>query len=238
MSERRTARDLRRRRLGQNFLADDAVIARFLAGVDLRGAEVVVDLGAGAGALTRPLAALARSLGVEVWAVEADPHWADGLERSVSGLGVRVIRADLRSLRLPAVPYVAVGNLPFGRTTDVLARLLDRPERGPLRAELIVQRDVARKHATSPPTTLRTAAWAPWWEFHLGAAIDRRSFRPVPGVDAAALGVRRREPPVLPATLAPRFRETLRAAWSHAHDPAANSAAKSAGRPTTGRMRP
>ncbi|HSL74666.1 MAG TPA: rRNA adenine N-6-methyltransferase family protein [Ilumatobacteraceae bacterium] len=225
MSERRTARDVRRRQLGQNFLADDAVVERFLAGVDLRGAEAVVDLGAGAGALTRPLATLARSLGVEVWAVETDPHWADQLERSVRGLGVRTIRTDLRSLRLPTVPYVAVGNLPFGLTTDVLALLLDRPERGPLRADLIVQREVARKHAASPPTTLRTASWAPWWEFAMGMTIDRRAFRPVPGVDAAALSVHRRDPAVLPAELAPRFRETLRAAWSQAHAP------------TTGRMK-
>ena len=219
MSERRTARDVRRRQLGQNFLADDDVIERFLAGVDLRGADVVIDLGAGSGALTRPLAALARPLGVEVWAVETDQHWADQLERSVRDLGVRVIRTDLRSLRPPTVPYVAVGNLPFGLTTDVLALLLDRPERGPLRADLIVQLEVARKHATSPPTTLRTAAWAPWWEFRLGMAMDRQAFRPVPGVDPAALGVRRRDPPVLPTALAPRFRETLRTAWSQAHDP-------------------
>jgi 23S rRNA (adenine-N6)-dimethyltransferase len=220
VSERRSARDLRRRQLGQNFLADGAVVQRLVGGLDLGGAAVVVDLGAGTGALTGPLARAARPLGVEVWAVEADPHWADRLDRTVGRLGVRVINTDLRSLRLPADPYVVLANLPFGATTDSLALLLDRPDRGPLRADLIVQRDVARKHASSPPTSLRTASWAPWWEFTMGPSIDRRSFRPVPRVDAAVLVVRRRDRPVLPVALAPHFRETLRPVWSQSSNPA------------------
>lgn len=218
MSARRTARDARRRQLGQNFLADDAVVRRFVDRLDLRGVDVVVDLGAGIGALTVPLASAARSCGVEVWAVEADPRWAEQLRRAVDGLGVRVIGADLRTLRLPAVPYVVAANLPFGATTDALALLLDRPDRGPVRADLVVQREVARKHAATPPTSLRTAAWAPWWEFSLGPAIGRRSFRPVPSVDAAVLTVTRRDPPVLPTHLAPGFRTTLRSSWSHTHE--------------------
>lgn len=217
MSGRRSARDVRRRQLGQNFLADDSVVQRFVAGLDLHDADVVVDLGAGTGRLTVPLARLARTLSTEVWAVESDPTWAARLEENVQGLDVRVIRADIRSLRLPTARYVAVGNLPFGITTDVLALLLDRPVLGPLRADLVVQREVARKHAACPPTSLRTAAWAPWWEFTAGPRIDRRSFRPIPSVDAAVLRVRRRDPPVLPPALAPGFRDTLRTAWSTTH---------------------
>jgi 23S rRNA (adenine-N6)-dimethyltransferase len=214
VSGRRTARDLRRRRLGQNVLADDAVVERLVRAIDLGGASVVVDLGAGTGALTGPLAQLAEPLGVEVWAVEVDPEWAARLQRVVRAPNVRVIRADLRSLRLPRVPYVVAANLPFGVTTDALALLLDRPERGPLRADLVVQREVARKHTSSPPASLRTAAWSPWWEFAMGPSIDRRSFRPVPDVDAAVLRIRRRDPAVLPVSLAPAFRETLREVWS------------------------
>jgi 23S rRNA (adenine-N6)-dimethyltransferase len=227
VSGRRSARDVRRRQLGQNFLADEAVVERLVAGLDLRDAAVVVDLGAGSGALTAPLARRARPLGIEVWAVEADPHWAEHLERNLSGPDVRVIRADLRSLRLPTVPFVVAANLPFGVTSDALALLLDRPERGPLRADLVVQREVARKHAASPPTSLRTASWTPWWEFAAGMTIDRRSFRPIPGVDAAILTVTRRDPPVLPMALAPKFRETLRSAWPQSHEPTTNGRMRS-----------
>ena len=43
-------------------------------------------------------------------------------------------------------------------------------------ADVIVQREVAAKHAASPPVALRTAAWAPWWTFERGSgSTGRRS---------------------------------------------------------------
>jgi 23S rRNA (adenine-N6)-dimethyltransferase len=99
-------------------------------------------------------------------------------------------------------------------TTALFARLFDNPAAGPLRADLLIQYEVARKRAATPPTTLRSASWAPWWTFQLGPVVPRTAFRPVPRVDAALLVVRRRYPPVLPEWLAPQLRELLRPAWN------------------------
>lgn len=210
-----TERDTRRREFGQNFLVDQQVIERFIRSLGLRAGELVVDLGAGTGALTRPLL----DAGVEVWAVERDPVWSRRLRRSVESWGAhgnsRVIEADLRRLRLPRTPFRIVANPPFGLTTEILTRLLDTPDRGPDRIDLIVQREVAVKHSRLPPASLRTAAWAPWWEFHLGTTIDRGAFRPRPRVDAAVLTIVRRDSPVLPTWLAPQLRELLRPAWTN-----------------------
>jgi 23S rRNA (adenine-N6)-dimethyltransferase len=211
---RRTGRDTRRRALGQNFLVDHALIRRLVDGLDITADDLIVDIGAGTGALTLPIAAL----GVTVWAVEPDPAWADALEQSVTraslGDRVRVVRTDIEHLRLPRAPYRVVANPPFGSTTRVLSTLFDDPRRGPARADLVLQREVALKHATTPPRALRTAAWAPWWHFRVGATIDRTSFRPRPSVDAAVLTVTRRSPPLLPTHLARDFVETLRPAWA------------------------
>ena len=215
MSGRRpTGRDTRRRELGQNFLVDRHVIDRFIRSLDLRDGELVVDLGAGTGALTVPLL----HAGVAVWAVERDPVWSARLRQIATRRSTpercRVIEADLRRLRFPRPPFRVVANPPFGLTTEILARLLDVPERGPVRVDLIVQREVAVKHTRRPPASLRTAAWAPWWEFHAGPTIGREAFRPRPRVDAAVLTIVRRDPPVLPARLAPRLRELLRPGWT------------------------
>ena len=209
-----TERDTRRRELGQNFLVDERVIDRFVRSLDLRASELVVDLGAGTGALTLPLL----DAGAEVWAVERDPVWSKRLRQSlVSGVHAssRVIETDLRRLRLPRTPFRVVANPPFGLTTEILTRLLDAPDEGPDRIDLIVQREVAVKHSRLPPASLRTAAWSPWWEFHLGQVIDRRAFRPRPRVDAAVLTIVRRQSPVLPTWLAPQLRELLRPAWTN-----------------------
>lgn len=210
---RRTPRDARRRSLGQNFLVAPGAVDRLVQAAQITAGELVVDLGAGRGALTL---ALARA-GARVLAVELDRVWASRLRRAVSESGladqVRVIHGDLRRVSLPSEPYRVVANPPYGLTTAVLARLLDDPERGPRRADLLVQWEVARKRAARPPTTLRSAAWAPWWTFEVGPAVPRTAFRPVPRVDAALLIVRKREPPVLPVWLAPHLRELLRPGW-------------------------
>ena len=88
-----------------------------------------------------------------------------------------------------------------------------------MRADLIVQFEVARKHASTPPTALRTAGWAPWWEFELGPVDPADSFRPQPSVDAAVLTIRKRRPAILPERLAPTFVERLRTDWSDRRGP-------------------
>jgi 23S rRNA (adenine-N6)-dimethyltransferase len=210
-AERRTSRDARRRRLGQNFLRPD-VAERLVAEVGFRPGERVIEVGAGRGALTE---ALVRR-GVHVRAVEIDPLWARELRQSVRRWGpgtARVVEADFLSLPLPRDPFRLVGDLPFGRTTAILRRLLDDPRVPLVRADLLVQWEVARKRAAAPPATLRSAAWAPWWEIRLGPRIPARAFRPVPRVDAGLLVVTRRHPPLLPTAMAGPYHRFVRSHW-------------------------
>jgi 23S rRNA (adenine-N6)-dimethyltransferase len=217
--QRRSARDRRRRTLGQNFLVDRAFVARFVERLDIDDGDLVVDVGAGVGALTLPLA----RAGAVVWAVEPDPHWGSTLAAEVDRLGladrVRVIRTTFERLRLPDQSYRVVANPPFGGTTRLLSMLLDDPANGPTRADLVLEQAVTRKHAAVPPRALRTAAWLPWWEFEVGACVPRHAFRPRPSVDAAVLTITRRPTPLLPERLAPGYLETLRPAWIHPEAP-------------------
>jgi 23S rRNA (adenine-N6)-dimethyltransferase len=189
------------------------VIERLLARLDLRDGELVVEVGAGRGALTIPLA----RAGARVLAIERDHRMVADLQRRLEDAGmaarVRIRREDLRDARWPTEPYRVVASPPYALTTRLLSRLLDDPDRGPVRADLLVQLEVARKRAAEPPTTLRSAAWAPWWRFELGERVSRQAFRPVPAVDSAWLRVIRRDPPVLPVHLAPSFREILEPRW-------------------------
>ena len=215
MSERlgRSARDQRRRTFGQNFLVDDGLVDRFVDGLGIGSDDLVVDIGAGIGALTFPLA----RTGATVWAVEPDPTWVAQLNADVrrSGLTdrIRVIPSTIERLRLPRTPYRVVANPPFGQTTAILSMLLDEPAAGPTRVDVVLERAVARKHAVTPPRALRTAAWSPWWTFEMGLEVPRSSFRPRPGVDAAVLTIRRRSTPLLPERLAPDLLEALRPLW-------------------------
>jgi 23S rRNA (adenine-N6)-dimethyltransferase len=217
-ARRRSAADRRRRTHGQNLLTDPSVVDRLLAGLDLADGERVVEFGPGRGALTLPMA---RS-GARILAIERDRRFVAELQQRLEREGlagrVQLRRGDLREAPLPRDPYRVVSNPPFGLTTSLLARLLDEPERGPTRADLLLQLEVARKHATEPPTALRTAGWSPWWRFELGERVPRQAFRPVPSSDACWLTIHRRQPPILPSSLSEGFSELLRSAWQRHSD--------------------
>lgn len=172
----------------------------------------MVDIGAGSGALCRALVAY----GAEVVAVETDPVWAAQLRALAREEGrgrVSVLQTDFLTWPLPRRPFRVLACVPFGATTAILCRLLDDPETALVRADLIVQWEVARKRAAAPPRTLLSATWAPWWEFHLGPRLPAADFRPMPRVDGGTLVVTRRSPPLLPTSMASAWSEFVRRNW-------------------------
>jgi 23S rRNA (adenine-N6)-dimethyltransferase len=187
---------------GQHFLRSAVLASELVEQADVRPEDLVVEIGAGAGALTRPLAERAR----RVIAVERDPALAAHL-RSRSGWGsnVHVEQANALRVHLPREPFRVFGNLPFSFGTQILRRLLD-DVRSPLtRVDALVQFEMARKRTTIAPSTLVSLGWLPWWEFALVRRVPRSAFQPAPTVDAGMLVVNRREAALLPATVRPRF---------------------------------
>ena len=134
---KQTPRDERRRRLGQNFLQAD-VAKTVVAGASFQPSDLVVEIGAGLGSLTFPLAQWVS----QVLAVEVDPVLAARLRRELQRrkiTNVSVVCCDARRYRLPRRPFRALGSLPFGATTALMRHLLDDP-RGQLeRADLVAE---------------------------------------------------------------------------------------------------
>jgi len=110
-------------------------------------------------------------------------------------------------------PLLPQPELPFAQTTAILGRLLGDSGGHLLRADVIVQWEVARKRAVMPPSTLLSTTWAPWWTFDIGRRIPATAFRPVPAVDAAVLRVTRRDPPILPTQMAGPYASFVRHQW-------------------------
>lgn len=176
--------------LGQNDLVDTAVVRDVVAAIiDRRGA--IVELAAGTGRITVPLARLGRPL----TAVELDPRRISALRRRV-GASVTVRHDDLLTTPLPRSPHVIVANLPFHLTTAALRRLLSEPAW--TRAALIVQWEVARRRAGIGGASLLTVSWWPWFDFAVHRRISSTAFRPRPAVDAALLVIDRRSVPLVP----------------------------------------
>jgi 23S rRNA (adenine-N6)-dimethyltransferase len=186
-------RAVRRRVLSQNFLVDRRAIDTLVDGSGVADGDLVIDIGAGNGLISQ---ALARR-GAKVVAIERDPALADRLRaKFATWPAVTVVEADVLTTPLPSEPFRVVANIPFGITTKILRRLLEDGGRL-VRADVIVQAEVARKRGTGGRGTLLNACWEPWFEFATGARIPATAFRPRPRVDAAVLIVARRDPPLL-----------------------------------------
>jgi 23S rRNA (adenine-N6)-dimethyltransferase len=173
--------------------------------------RVVLDLGAGTGALTAAL--LHR--GASVVAVEIDTELAAGLRRRLPG--AKVVEEDLLRAPFPAERFKVVASLPFGCGTTILRRLLD--PRVPVEsADVIVDWGLAAKRAAVWPGTQLSAYWGAWFELSVVRRLPRGVFAPPPSVEAGVLRVVRRPEPLVPASeraayeafLARGYREGLR----------------------------
>jgi 23S rRNA (adenine-N6)-dimethyltransferase len=196
------------------------VAAELVRDAGVRSDDLVVEIGAGEGRLTEPLAGRAR----RVVAVDLDPIAVEELRRRFDGADrVEVVHGDVRHVGFPTERYRAFGNIPFGVTNEILRRLLDDPSGLLERADLIVQLEAARKRAEPWPSTMLNLSWGPWWELTLARRIPRTAFDPCPSVDAAMLRILRRADPLLDPRRALAYRALVRSGFEQPTWPTARA---------------
>jgi 23S rRNA (adenine-N6)-dimethyltransferase len=201
---------------GQHLLRSEVLAAELVANAGIEPDDLVLEIGAGRGRLTLPLAGAAR----RVVAVEIDAGFVAALRHMFAGRKhVNVVQADFLRAPFPREPFRAFGNVPFALTTPILKRLLDDPTSVLVRADLILQYEAARKRASVWPGNALSLGWLPWWEFRLARHIYASAFDPRPSVDAGVLAVTRRRQPLLPFDMREDYRAFLRRGFRRANLP-------------------
>lgn len=140
---------------------------RLVASSPVRPGDVVVDLGAGEGALTVPLA----RAGCRVLALELHPGRVAALRARADGLSVAVLELDLAAFRWPGHPFRVVANPPYTGINMLVRRLVAVPQ---LRSgDLVVAEGAARGLAQRYPGRVRLGARVPaaaFWNRPPGSA--------------------------------------------------------------------
>ncbi|HEY4382675.1 MAG TPA: 16S rRNA (adenine(1518)-N(6)/adenine(1519)-N(6))-dimethyltransferase RsmA [Acidobacteriaceae bacterium] len=144
---------IRKPKLGQNFLIDDAARHRIADALGNISDRTVIEIGPGHGAITTILAGRCRRL----IAVELDRALAAELrfrfrdQPHVEILEADILKVDLATLIPPGETADVIGNLPYYITSDILLRLFAAGAQQKLaRAVVMMQREVADRVAAAP----------------------------------------------------------------------------------------
>ena len=210
--------------LGQNFLVDDAVLQRIADAAEPTPQDVVLEIGAGTGALTQHLA---RRAG-RVVAIELDQALIPVLESELAGFdNVTVVQGDIleldpvrlvedagRELDAPRVRYKVVGNLPYYITSAIIRHLLEA-ERRPELMIITVQYEVAKRIVAEPGDMSVLAVSVRFYgDAELLFRIKSGSFYPAPAVDSGVVRVDVHDAPPLPDEETDAFFQVVRAGFS------------------------
>ncbi|MDQ1361705.1 MAG: rRNA (adenine-N6)-dimethyltransferase [Acidimicrobiaceae bacterium] len=161
--------------------------ARVVADAGIRAGDLVLDVGAGTGALTAPLV----DCGARVVAIERHLGRAAELRQKFAADDVTVVLADALDLRLPRRPFRVVSNPPFSVTVALLRRLV-APGSRLERADIVVPWHTARRWAAADAPGARR--WLRDFEVGIGRALPRSALSPPPPNGVAILVLARRTP--------------------------------------------
>jgi 16S rRNA (adenine1518-N6/adenine1519-N6)-dimethyltransferase len=136
--------------LGQNFLIDDRYLQQIVQSAEITHEDTVLEVGAGAGSLTRWLAQSAR----RVVAVELDIQLIPLLKEVIGeGSHIQIVAGDILQLDpsklMGADGYVVVANIPYYITSALFRHLLEAPLK-PRRMVITVQQEVAERICAEP----------------------------------------------------------------------------------------
>ncbi len=211
----------RRKALGQHFLRSQRALNHILKVISPAPHDLILEIGAGQGVLTFPLA---RRAG-QVIAVEKDERLLPFLKKQTfSNLKIihaDILRLDWEKLIEDFLPWPGeiklVGNLPFSISTPLLFRALDYRYLFPF-IVFLLQREVAER-ISSQPGSKSYAPLSIFFHLYYEPKIERilppSCFSPPPKVESALISLRRRPEPLFEVNNFAEFQNFLRLCFRH-----------------------
>lgn len=181
----------------QHFLRNPRLIAELIGHSNIRRGDLVIDIGAGSGAITAVLARRCR----QVLAYENEPGILNKLQQNMRRhKNVKVIAQDFLLAKLPDEPYKVFANIPFHLSADIIRKLTNNEMHAPRSIYLIVQKQFAQKIVPSDRhfTSQLGTQLAPWWQTRIRRPLRRTDFTPPPAVDTVLPELKPRPEPLLP----------------------------------------
>jgi 16S rRNA (adenine1518-N6/adenine1519-N6)-dimethyltransferase len=194
----------RRRFLGQHFLKNPRLIQKIIQVIDPQKEDLIIEIGAGKGSLTLPLA---KHSG-RVVAIEKDPTLVTVLQKIIPPNVILVeddiLRLDLKKILADISPYQQsiklVGNLPYSISSQIIIKAFDHKNLFPFWVFLL-QEEMAHRFLASPGTKKFNPLGIMlqnYFEIRQELRINPKSFQPPPQVFSVLLSFAKRAHPLFP----------------------------------------
>ena len=223
---------------GQNFLTQPSTAQAIVRSAEIGPDDTVLEIGAGLGALTLPLAARA----ARVVAVEVDRGIFAALEQVLAQAGAGNVEprlADALALDWPALareaggPLVVAGNLPYSISSPLLFLLLEQRALWKS-ASLMLQKEVARRLTSRPGSKdwgRLSVLMQRWCSVRAGMEVGPGQFFPRPAVASQMVHLAPREDAAAGPEAEAAFARVVKAAFSQRRKTVVNSLAAGLDRP-------
>jgi len=179
--------------LGQHFLVDKNVLAKIISTVNPQVGEVIIEIGAGRGALTQYLL----ETKVKLISIEIDKHLVEYLhEKFGKNLDFEIIEEDALKINYEVLfkkygEFRVVGNIPYNITSPLIFKMIDN--RDFIRdVHFMVQKDVAERLVAMPGAKeygLLSVILGFVANVKKNFDVSRNCFRPVPEVDSSFVSI-------------------------------------------------
>lgn len=221
------------KKFGQNFLTDENLLDDIVLKSGVNESVTVVEIGAGAGTLTRAIAKRAK----KVYAFEIDENLKPVLSKTLEGVdNAEVIFGDIMKTPIDSLEnmvgedYMVVANLPYYITTPVITLFLEKAKHV-TGISVTVQKEVALRLAAEPKTSdygAITVAVRLAGSAEIIKEIGRELFLPPPNVDSAVVKITI-DKDKLSGVDRQKYRELVRIAFSMRRKTLANNLIKGYG---------
>lgn len=210
-----------KKQLGQNFLKDPSTAEMIVARSGILPEDIVLEIGAGLGALTIPVARIAE----KVYAVEKDLQLIELLKTEILAnnlSNVVIIEKNILDVDIKALvenvgrKIIVMGNLPYNISSQILIQLINSRS-AVSRAILMFQKELAQRITSQPgckdygrlTVMLRYCA-----DIKTLATVKACLFFPKPKVDSEILEIKFKSVPQYPANDEAFLFRVIKAAFS------------------------
>lgn len=180
-----------KKKFGQNFLSDKNLLSAIVTDAGITQDDVVLEIGAGAGALTKELSTRAK----KVVSYEIDLDLKETLENlnleNVQFVFADFMKEDMKKVEKNLSSFKVVANLPYYITTPIIFKLLEESE-ALTSLTIMVQKEVAERivaKAGGKDYGILTVMIAFYGEAKITRIVKRDMFYPAPNVDSAVVRI-------------------------------------------------